>query len=184
MTAADPALDALLGFWFSDAARPRWFDATPAFDAELATSFGTLHDRAAKGALDHWVETPQGALGLVLLLDQLPRNLFRGTPRAFATDDQARAVTDEALARGHDRHLDEAGRAFLYMPLEHCEDPDAQARCVQLMAQLSDPGWAEFARKHRDVIDRFGRFPSRNAVLGRDSTAAEQAFLAEHGPGW
>jgi uncharacterized protein (DUF924 family) len=184
MAGADPALDALLDFWFSDAARPFWFDATPAFDAELGSRFGALHDRAAKGALAHWVDTPQGALGLVLLLDQVPRNLFRGTPRAFATDDQALAVADDALERGHDRALDEAGRAFLYMPLEHCEDPDVQARCVALMAQLDDPSWADFARKHRDVIARFGRFPSRNAALGRESTAEERAFLAERGPGW
>jgi uncharacterized protein (DUF924 family) len=184
VSARDPALDELLGFWFSEQARPYWFAATAAFDAELASRFGTLHDRAAKGALDPWEETAAGALGLVLLLDQLPRNLFRGTPRAFATDDQARAVLERALERGFDRALDEEGRAFLYLPFEHCEDLDDQERCVALMAQLSTPGWADFARKHRDVIARFGRFPSRNAVLGRPSTAAEQAFLAEHGPGW
>lgn len=182
--APDPALAELLDFWFDPANRPFWFDATPAFDRELATRFGSMHDRAAKGRFEAWTEQPRGALGLVLLLDQVPRNLFRGTRRAFATDDQARWVAELALDRGHDRALDEDGRAFLYMPFQHSEDPQDQDRSVALFRQLSDPGWADYARRHRDVIARFGRFPSRNAALGRTTTEAEAAFLAEHGPGW
>jgi uncharacterized protein (DUF924 family) len=180
----DPRLAALLDFWFDPASRPHWFDSTPAFDAQLHEHFGALYEVAAGGGLTGWRADGRGCLGLVLLLDQLPRNVFRDTPRAFATDAQARAVTRHALEMGFDQQLDEAQRLFLYLPLEHSEDLGDQDRSVALIGQLtSEPMWKDYADKHRAVIARFGRFPHRNAVLGRESTPEERAFLQD-GPGW
>lgn len=178
---AGPAeCEALLAFWFDPATRPYWFAATADFDRELARRFGRLRERAAAGALADWETSARGCLGLVLLLDQLPRNLFRDDARAFATDAAARAVAERALGQGFERQLDEPGRLFLYLPFEHAEDLAAQDRSVALISQLtSDPEWARHAREHRDTIARFGRFPWRNAVLGRTSTPAELRFLAD-----
>lgn len=185
MAAADPELRELLDFWFDPATRPFWFESTQAFDGDLATRFGTLHARAAAGQRAHWEDTPHGCLGLVLLLDQVPRNLFRGTARAFATDGHALSIADLSVGRGDDRHLDEPERLFLYLPFEHAEDMEAQDRSVALISELtSEPAWADYARKHRDVIARFGRFPSRNAALGRESTPEERHFLETEGKGW
>lgn len=187
MTAAtDPDLQALLDFWFDDATKPYWFAATEAFDHQLAELFGALYQRAAAGELSAWEGDAPGSLGLVLLLDQLPRNLFRDSARAYATDPEARRITKQAVARGDDQALtQEAERLFLYMPLEHSEDLADQERSVELIAALTgEPTWADYARAHRDVIARFGRFPHRNAVLGRESTAEERRFLEEHGTGW
>ncbi|MDZ7712345.1 MAG: DUF924 family protein [Rhodovibrio sp.] len=180
----DPNLSALLDFWFDPESRPYWFDSTPDFDAQLRDRFLGLYEDAAGGGLTGWRADGRGCLGLVLLLDQLPRNVFRGTPQAFETDSQARAVTRYALDMAFDQQLDEAQRLFLYLPLEHSEELDDQDRSVALIRQLeSEPGWRDYARKHRDVIARFGRFPHRNAILGRASTPEERAFL-EDGPGW
>ena len=180
----DPNLSALLDFWFDPDSRPYWFDSTPEFDAQLRERFLDLYREAAGGGLTGWRADGRGCLGLVLLLDQLPRNLFRDSPQAFETDSQARAVTRYALDMAFDQQLDEAQRLFLYLPLEHSEEMADQDRSVALIGQLtSAPMWLDFARKHREVIVRFGRFPHRNAVLGRASTPEERAFLAG-GPGW
>jgi uncharacterized protein (DUF924 family) len=180
----DGALADLLGFWFADQTRPYWFDSTPAFDAELRARFLELHEAAAGGGLAEWRNDGRGCVGLALLLDQLPRNLFRGRARAFATDPQARAVTRHARDMAFDRQLDDAQRLFLYLPLEHSEDLADQDQAVALIGRLtSEPAWRTFAEKHRAVIARFGRFPHRNAALGRPSTAEEAAFL-RHGIGW
>jgi uncharacterized protein (DUF924 family) len=180
----DPNLAVLLDFWFDPDSRPYWFASTPEFDAELRDRFLHLYEEAAGGGLTGWRADGRGCLGLVLLLDQLPRNVFRDSPQAFDTDSQARAVTRYALDMAFDQQLDEAQRLFLYLPLEHSEELADQDRSVELIGQLtSEPMWLDYARKHREVIARFGRFPHRNAVLGRESTAEEQAFLAD-GPGW
>lgn len=166
----------LAEFWRA-AGFDRWFTADPGFDAACRT-YLPLHEAAARGELRAWEETPEGALALVLLLDQFPRNLFRGTPRAFATDGLALAAAERALARGHDRAIEPTLRIFLYMPLIHAEDLELQERSVALFTALGLPVHLEAAIEHRDLIRRFGRFPHRNAVLGRPETAAERDYLA------
>lgn len=182
MTETDrDAVGRVLGFWFAPGTEAHWFERSDDFDRAVRDALGDDHDRAAAGAYDAWMESAQGSLALVLLLDQVPRNLFRESARAFATDARARAVTRHALARGFDRRLtSQAERMFLYLPLEHSESLADQEDCCRLMAALDeDAEWLGWAVKHRDVIARFGRFPHRNAVLGRDSSEAEKAFLAE-----
>ncbi|BAQ48211.1 DUF924 family protein [Methylobacterium aquaticum] len=169
----------LVEFW-RGAGIDRWFTADPAFD-DACRAYRSLHEAAARGGLGAWEETPEGALALVLLLDQFPRNLFRGTPRAWATDAAALAVAERALSRGHDRAIEPALRIFLYMPLTHAEDPGLQERSVALFAALGLPVHLAAAIEHRDLIRRFGRFPHRNAVLGRPETAAERDYLAGEG---
>jgi len=172
----------VLDFWFAEGMAARWFKADEAFDQEVRQLLLPLHEQAAEGRLDHWQESAPGALALVILLDQVPRNMFRGEPRAFATDAQALAVTKRALAKGFDQELRQVERVFLYLPLEHCEDLADQELCVQLTSALDEnPEWGDYARRHRDVIARFGRFPHRNAVLGRETTPEEAVFLQEPG---
>jgi uncharacterized protein (DUF924 family) len=167
---------ALLGFWFAQEPET-WFKKDPAFDETLRERFGALQESAATGALHHWAVTAHGALALILLLDQLPRNLHRGTARAFATDTKALAVADAALTRGFDNGLPMSMRQFIYVPFEHAEDLGAQERCCALFAE--DAELLKYAVAHRDIIARFGRFPHRNAALGRATTAEEEAFLQE-----
>lgn len=179
---SEAEIEAVLGFWFGEGRDAQWFERDEAFDRAVGEALGALHEKAASGGLDHWAAEPRGALALVILLDQVPRNLFRGTPRAFATDPQALAVCKAALAAGHDARLaDDRERIFLYLPLEHSEALADQERCVALCAPLSEPDWLTYAERHRDIVARFGRFPHRNAVLGRETTEAEAAFLQEPG---
>ena len=181
---------ALLDFWFGpegdpdrESHREIWFKSTPEHDASLRRLFLADHEQAAGGALAAWEEQPESALALVLLLDQVPRNIFRGTPRAYATDALAREVADRAMARGFDRLLPPAWRKFFYMPLHHSESVEDQRRSLDLLAAVpNDPARAEntrYARRYLDIIERFGRFPHRNACLGRLSTPEELAFLQE-----
>ena len=180
MTASD--IERVLAFWFGAAARARWFDSDPEFDRRVRAVLGADHARAAAGGCADWMESARGCLALVVLLDQVPRNIYRGEARAYATDEEARAATRHALARGYDRGLTQAERMVLHLPLEHGEDPAGQEHCVRLMAALDeDPAWVVYARAHRQVIARFGRFPHRNAVLGRATTAEEAAFLETPG---
>ena len=177
-----PAAELVLDFWFAEGMNERWFKSDEAFDREVRLALNALYTQAAAGQLNGWRESARGALALVILLDQVPRNLFRGDPRAFATDVQALAVTKSALAKGFDRELQQVERMFLYLPLEHCEDLADQELCVQLTSALDEnPDWCDYARRHRDIVARFGRFPHRNAVLGRESTPEEAAFLTEPG---
>jgi uncharacterized protein (DUF924 family) len=181
----------MLDFWFGpegdpDRERHRaiWFTSTDAFDVEVRRQFLADYEEAAASALGAWEETPEGALALVLLLDQVPRNVFRGTPRAYATDAAARAAADRALARGFDQRVPPAWRIFFYMPLHHSEDLDDQRRSVTLFATLPrNPdrrgSLRRYGRPYVEVIERFGRFPHRNAILGRASTPEETAFLAQ-----
>lgn len=162
--------------------RPLWWQVDPAFDAELRRRFLALHEAAASGALDAWRATAEGALALVLALDQLPRNMFCGTSRAFATDAQALAVAKAALARGDDREFPFEMAKFFYLPLMHSEDLEDQRRCLALCeAGPEGAATAEFARGHLRIVERFGRFPHRNAILGRPSTAEELEFLKQPG---
>jgi uncharacterized protein (DUF924 family) len=175
------AVGRVLDFWFAPGAEANWFEASDDFDRAVRAALADDYQRAAAGAYDGWRKSAQGSLALVLLLDQVPRNLFRGDPRAFATDARARAVTRHALAQGFDRRLAaQAQRMFLYLPLEHSEALEDQEDCCRLMAVLDENAeWLDWALKHRDAIARFGRFPHRNAVLGRESSAPEKAFLTE-----
>lgn len=171
---------ALLELWLAPETEPRWFRPDPAFDRLLAERFGELVDRAAGGAFDHWLDAPRSALALVVLVDQLPRNIHRGTPRAFAYDAKAREVARIALARGHHLAVPARERLFFVLPFEHSEDLADQERAVELCRPLGGEAF-RYALAHRAVIRRFGRFPHRNALLGRASTAEELAFLAEPG---
>ncbi|AXE31044.1 DUF924 domain-containing protein [Chromobacterium phragmitis] len=169
--------DAVLRFWRD--ARADWFSQDPAFDRRFAERFAALHKLAAHGQLSAWRSAPQGSLALAILLDQYPRNAFRGAPRMYATDTQALAIVRAALAAGH---WDAAGdlRLFLCLPFAHSENMADQTLSVALNARLGQP-WLSHAEGHRDIIRRFGRFPHRNAILGRPSTPAETAFLANGG---
>ncbi|MCB2055120.1 MAG: DUF924 domain-containing protein [Geminicoccaceae bacterium] len=169
----------ILDFWFADEARPHWFASTPAFDAECARVCGDLLDKAESGAIWHWCRAARSTLALVLLTDQFPRNMFRGTARAFACDHLARGFTREALDLGFDAELSIEERAFLYLPFEHSENPADQARSVALFERLGDAEKLDYAVRHKVIVDRFGRFPHRNAALGRTSTAEEAAFLEQ-----
>lgn len=182
----------VLAFWFGagDAVDPRWFNGGAAYDRDIAARFGVALDDALAGRLDDWAADTDGALAMLLLLDQFTRNIHRGTPRAFAGDAQALALARRLVDSGCDRRLPPLRRWFAYMPFEHAEDLAPQDEVVRLFeALLVDAGAhqaaiasaLDYARRHRDVIARFGRFPHRNEVLGRASTAAELAFLAQPG---
>ncbi len=170
-----PSATEIVGFW-RDAGNARWFAKDEGFDAEIGRRFEAAHHAAARRELDDWAATAEGALALLLLLDQFPRNLFRGTAHQFATDPLALSFAEAALAAGHDRAVDEPLRVFFYLPFEHSERLSDQERAVALCAGLSKQV-ADFAVIHRDIIARFGRFPHRNSALGRIPSPEEQAFL-------
>ncbi len=176
-----PDADRVLDFWFEEHGPEDWFVKNAAFDEEIRSRFGTLHAEAARGVRDGWAETPKGALALIIVLDQFSRNLFRGSAKAFACDPQALALARRAVDRGFHLGFDEPERAFLFLPFEHSEDPRDQELSVEYFAGFSDPRYRDAAEKHKAIIDRFGRFPHRNAALGRASTPEEIAFLS--GPG-
>lgn len=178
----------ILTFWFGTANladpvefREAWFKRDDAFDQDIRAGFSNEVERALRGELDAMVETAEGTLALLLLLDQFTRNLFRGTPKAFAGDARARKIAKAALARGFDATMSPNHRIFLYLPFEHSEDIADQERSVTLFATLNDPRAYEYAVRHKDVIARFGRFPHRNAALGRASTSEEIEFLKTPG---
>lgn len=194
----------LLALWFGNEAddvlratrqAPLWWGKSSETDALLASRFGELVEAAAKGCLAHWADTPSGRLALILLLDQLPRNIHRGTPAAFAQDPLARDLCLKGLSIGADKSLSPLERVFFYLPLEHAESREQQARSVALFealaaeqagtpAQATFAGFADFARRHQVIIERFGRFPHRNDILGRTSTPEEAAFLQQPGSGF
>jgi uncharacterized protein (DUF924 family) len=176
MPDALPQPEDVVRFW-TDAGRARWFRKDEAFDAAFRSRFLAAHEAAARGELAGWLATAGGALALLVLLDQFPRNAFRGTPRVYATDALARNVADEAVARGHDaRAANDDLRNFFYLPFMHSEWLPDQERALQLCQRLANDA-GQHATGHRDVVARFGRFPHRNALLGRRTTPAEQAFL-------
>lgn len=178
----------ILEFWFSDRARPRWFEKDPAFDDEIRRRFGAVQDAAVAGRLADWEDAADPALALVLVLDQFSRNIFRGQARAFSGDARARAVADRAIARGFDMAQPFDRRRFFYLPFEHSESLADQHRAVALFRALLESApeaWREeaevqldYAQQHLVIIERFGRFPHRNQALGRQTTEAEASFLA------
>jgi uncharacterized protein (DUF924 family) len=171
--------DTVLHFWFEELDPKQWFRSNPALDTKMRSRLADAVDRAADGDFDGWAATADGALALVLLLDQLPRNIHRDTARAFTQDRKAREVAKAALGRGFDEAVAPQRRTFFYLPLEHSEDLADQERSVALFTALGDELQLDYARRHRDVIARFGRFPHRNKMIGRESTEAELAFLAD-----
>jgi uncharacterized protein (DUF924 family) len=168
--------DDLVSFWLQ-AGFDAWFRHDAAFDDQLRQRFADQHRQAAAREIDDWQVTANGALALVLLLDQVPRNIFRGTAHAFATDGLARGFASHAIEAGFDFEVDPRLRIFFYMPFEHSEALADQDRSLSLVQSMGDAYYATYARAHRDAIVRFGRFPHRNAALGRASTAEEQAWL-------
>ena len=170
----------IVGFW-TESGPARWFTKDAAFDGALAVRFGAALRQARLGACDHWGETPEGALGLVLLLDQVSRNIYRGSPLAFAGDAKALALAKSWIGRGYHQRLPAPLAQWFIMPFEHAENLDAQHRGVALFATMGLHDMAYWAKLHLDIIARFGRFPHRNPVLGRTSTAAEIAFLKAGG---
>jgi len=183
----------ILEFWFGSSdsdtpgkARKAWFSKSSEFDQRIRIHFQDDYQKAAAGELNHWQQTAQGSVALILLLDQFPRNMFRGAPGAFTTDLQAQAVTQHAIARGLDQELPTLQRWFLYIPLMHSENLDHQRQSVELFRQLkdADPETASaftYAVRHREVIEQFGRFPHRNEILDRASTPEEVEFLKQPG---
>jgi uncharacterized protein (DUF924 family) len=174
----DPAWVAeVLRFWFEECTPEQWFEKDEAFDAGVRARFLALHARVAALPIEECLADAETALAATIVLDQFPRNMFRNTPGAFVTDAKALAIAGTAIARGLDQHVPEARRTFLYLPLTHAEDAGAQARSVQLFGPLGkdDLRWAV---AHKAIIDRFGRFPHRNAILERVSTPEELEFLA------
>lgn len=174
--AAAQAPAMVVAFW-RDAGPAQWFRGGDAFDALCRDRLGRAHHAAARRELDRWSATSEGALALLLLLDQIPRNIFRDSGHAFATDGLARHFARVALDAGHDAAFEPALRAFFYLPLEHSESLADQDRSVALFEALGDANYRNYAIAHRDVIARFGRFPHRNAALGRETTPEEQAWL-------
>lgn len=187
----------VLRFWLGEpgadpfANQEMWWKKDPALDGEIRQRFGATLEAGIRGELASWEETPRGRLALVVLFDQYSRNMFRGTPRAFAQDALARAVALKAMAAGDESVLSTVERQFLYMPLMHAEDETLQQRCVACFARLAtecsaaerktfEHGLA-YAKKHAEIVERFGRFPHRNAVLGRATTKEEAEFLTQPG---
>ena len=170
----------IVTFW-REAGPTKWFRGGAAFDRECEARFYDAHFAAALRTLDAWIETADGTLALLLLLDQIPRNIFRGTAHAYATDPLARDFARQAVAAGFDQATDPALRLFFYLPFEHSEDLDDQEFSLRLHATLPGPDPDGWAKQHYEVIRRFGRFPHRNAALGRQSTPAELAWLREGG---
>jgi uncharacterized protein (DUF924 family) len=169
-----------LTFWFSEAARKHWFKQSDAFDRDIEQRLGALHRQAADGMLDAWAQTPQGALALVILLDQCSRNLNRGSTAAYANDEHARHIVRTAIELGYDQQLENWQRAFLYMPFMHSESLEDQDESVRLFMEAGLDN-TRYALHHREIIRRFGRFPHRNKVLGRTSTPEEIAYLESEG---
>ena len=173
--------EGVLSFWFKDGREAQWFASSPDFDQEIRAQLSPLHAQAAAGRLNNWSDSARPALALVLLLDQVPRNLFRRTARAFASDARARRIAHTAIERGHDKELSMQERVFLYLPFEHSEHLADQERSLVLFEALAgDEGeLMDYAQKHHEIIARFGRFPHRNEALGRATTAEEAAFLTD-----
>ncbi len=172
-------IDDVLRFWFEEAGPKRWFEKGEPFDAEVRRRFLALHEALAVQPSGTLLGEARTALAAIIVFDQLPRNMFRGSPRAFASDAKALEIADAAVARALDTGLTKDERLFCYLPFEHAEDARAQARCVALMSALGDPELTKWAEAHKAVIDRFGRFPHRNAVLGRASSPEEVEFLKQ-----
>ncbi len=180
----------VLTFWFGDADLSRnfkkreiWFRSTPEFDAAIEDNFLAAYEQAAAGGLDHLMETAEGSLALIILMDQFPRNLFRGSAKSFATDERARDIADHMVDRGFDQRFADWPRVFIYLPFQHSENLADQEKGVPLTLATGLERPAEAAAEHRDVIARFSRFPHRNAVMGRENTPEEDDYM-KNPPTW
>lgn len=182
----------ILDFWFgrleeADYGKPRkvWFIKNPEFDEEVRSRFLNDYQQATTGQLDDWKASPEGCLALIILLDQFPRHMFRSQPQAFATDPQALAYAKYGIQRGFDQELRPIQRQFVYLPLEHSENLATQHQCIELFSTLKDypecASGVDYAHRHLKVIERFGRFPHRNEILGRETTPDEAEFLKQRG---
>ena len=182
----EPLAREILSFWFGTTdlsvevvPRQIWFRSTPEFDGYLSRTYTGVHERAAAGALDHFKDTPEDCLSLIIVLDQFPRNIYRGTARAYASDAKAREIAKHALARGYERNFHTRPRLFVYLPFEHSEILADQERGLELYRALNDERSLNSATAHHDAIRRFGRFPHRNAVMGRKNTPEEEEYLKD-----
>jgi uncharacterized protein (DUF924 family) len=178
--AFDPTPEDVLAFW-REAGAERWYKKDEAFDALILGRFLTLWQKAAAGELSSWESSDEGALALVIVLDQFPRNMFRDDARTYSSDAMACEVAARAIARGADVRIDPGLLEFLYMPFMHSEELSDQLRCVELFRKSGDPGNLRYAEGHANIIRRFGRFPHRNRILGRPTTPEEQAYLDQGG---
>jgi uncharacterized protein (DUF924 family) len=169
----------ILRYWFEELQPEAWFRKDERVDAAIHERFGALYEQLAP-IRPQQIQTPIESLAAVIVLDQFPRNMFRGSPRAFATDALALSISQHAIAAGWDRQLTQQQRLFLYMPFQHSEDRAVQARSIELFTQLGLADNLDYAHRHQHIIDRFGRFPHRNGVLGRQSTTEESQFIATH----
>lgn len=170
----------ILEFWFKQIKPEQWFKKDSVVDNLIRTRFESIYERAKNGDLDHWRSTPEGRVAEIIVLDQFPRNMFRGTPAAFATDELALTRAQEAVSVGDDLKLDPPLRQFLYMPYMHSESPDVHSSAMYLFSKLGNKGNLEYEIEHKKIIDQFGRYPSRNEILGRESTPDEVEFLKTH----
>jgi uncharacterized protein (DUF924 family) len=180
-TAQTDWADEVLRFWFTELSRQKWFAGGAQLDEQVLSRFLDVYRMVAAVPEDVLLADARTALAAVIVLDQFSRNMFRSTPRAFANDAKALSITQKALAKGFAGAISSEEQLFLYLPFEHQEHVDAQARSVELISALGDPELTKFAQAHKDVIDRFGRFPHRNGILGRTSTAEELEFLKGQG---
>ncbi len=174
----------VLAFWFGELGREGWFRKDADTDQAIRNRFLLLYEVLSTWPVEDALVSADRALATVIVLDQFPRNMFRVSPQAFATDALAREIANRAVATGLDTSLAKERRVFLYLPFEHSEDATDQVRAVELISSQGDPEFEDYALKHKAVIDRFGRFPHRNGVLGRTSTPEEEAFLKEPGSGF
>ena len=174
-------IEEVLKFWFDELSPDDWFEGEEAVDSHIRERFQELHEALREQVPEIWRSSARGCLAAVIVLDQFPRNMYRGTSRAFAADGAAHSLAKEALMRGFDRELPIDERKFLYLPFEHSENPADQVRSIELFGSLENELDLYYARRHKEIIDRFGRFPHRNAVLGRISSPEEIEFIKEPG---
>lgn len=176
----------VLHFWFVETRPQQWFQVNEDFDNTVLSRFEEAYEMAARGDFDEWQKNADGALALCILLDQMPRNMFRDTPRAYVTDKKALVVAKYAISKGLDQVLSATKRRFLYLPFEHSESINDQHRSVELFEKMKedDPLGYDYAVRHLKVIEKYGRFPHRNKILGRDSTPEEKEYLVRPGAGF
>ncbi|MCB1557920.1 MAG: DUF924 domain-containing protein [Alphaproteobacteria bacterium] len=176
----------VLHFWFEETVPSQWFQVSDVFDEMVRDRFSGLYQMALNGVCDEWARDVDGALALVLIFDQFPRNMFRDLPQSFATDDRARDVSRKVIDLGYDHLVGVAKRRFFYLPFEHSEDIEDQKTSLILFEKMRDeePLSYDYALRHYKIIERFGRFPHRNSILGRENTAEERQFLDEYGRGF
>ena len=167
----------ILDFWYAEDMRAKWFASNPQLDARIKEKYEQVWDAAVRGELDAWLNQPDGCLALAIILDQFPLNMFRGSAKSFSSEQQAVAVAKHAIGLGYDQLIERAQVAFLYLPLMHSENLADQDLCVQLFSAAGLENHLRFAQHHREIVRRFGRFPHRNAILGRPSSAEELSYL-------